>query len=325
MQRRILTLALGAALAGLGAPSSVLAQDYPNRPIKWVVGYPAGGGSDMVARVIADKLQQVLGQAIVIENKPGATTSIAARAVASASPDGYTLFSPDNGTLVNNPMMFKKLPYDPVADFAPVSMIVRMPMLLVAHPGFPANDVRSFVELLKRNPGKYPYASPGKGTPHHLAMEAFKSRAGIDAPDVAYKGGAQAVQDVLANQVPFMVLDGPSAAQHLQAGKLKALAVISQQRLERFPDIPAIGEAGFKDLDVHAWQGVVMPAGTPRAIINKVHAGLVEAIGSPETQNKLRSTGMEPVTSTPEAYAAKIKSESAIWHPFIKQLNIQLD
>lgn len=325
MKRRFFNKALIALAFGLTFGGYAHAQTWPDRTIKWVVGYPAGGGSDMVARVLAEKLQSILGQPVVVENRPGATTSIAARAVASAAPDGYTLFSPDNGTLVNNPVMFKNLSYDPVADFAPVSTIIQIPMVLVTHPSFPANTLEEFVTLIKKNPGKYPYASPGKGTPHHLTMELFKSRAGIDTPDVAYRGGAPAAQDVLGNQVPFMVLDITTAAQHIKAGKLKVLAVMSTDRLESFPDIPAVSEAGYKDFDVYAWQGVVVPKATPPEIIDKLNASLKKAIEDPETQKRLRSTGMLPITSTPVEYAARIQSESALWHPFIKQLNIQLD
>lgn len=304
---------------------SAMAQGYPTKPIRWVVGYPAGGGSDMVARVIADKLQQTLGQPVVIENKPGATTSIAAQAVAKSPADGYTLFSPDNGTLINNPVMFKKLPYDPVADFSPVTMIVKIPMVLVAHPSFPASDIKAFIDLVKKNPGKFMYASPGKGTPHHLTMEMLKHRMGLEVPDVSYKGGATATQDVLANQVPFMVLDISTAAQHIKAGKLKAYAVMQGTRLAGFSDVPSISEAGLKDFEVFAWQGVVVPAGTPRSVIDTLNASLIKAVEHPDTQTRLRSAGMEPLTSTPEVYAAKIRSESAVWQPFIKGLNIQLD
>lgn len=322
-KRGFLQLAVGAAASlTLGA---ALAQGYPNKPILWVVGYPAGGGSDMVARVLAEKLQRNLGQPVVVENKPGATTSIAASFVARANPDGYTLFSPDNGTMVNNPVMFKKLSYDPKADFAPVSTIVRIPMLLVANPQFPAKDLKEFVALIKANPGKYSYASPGKGTPHHLAMEMFKSKAGLEVVDVAYRGGAPATQDVLANQVPFMVLDVGTATQHLKAGKLKAFAVMSGARLAGFPDIPAVSEFGFKDVEVFAWQGVVVPTGTPAPVIERLNQALKAALDHPETQSKFREAGMEPMSSTPQAYAQKIASEAAIWQPFIKTLNIQLD
>ncbi|WKU19698.1 Bug family tripartite tricarboxylate transporter substrate binding protein [Advenella alkanexedens] len=324
MKKRIFSKVLLTVTACM-TMATAAAQAYPNKAIKWVVGYPAGGGSDMVARVLAEKLQKELGQPVVIENKPGATTLLAAQMVAGSPADGYTLFSPDNGTLINNPAMFKKLSYDPVADFDPVTMIVKIPMVLVAHPSFPAADINEFVTLVKNNPGKYTYASPGKGTPHHLAMELFKSRAGLEVPDAAYRGGAPATQDVLANQLPFMVLDISTAAQHIKAGKLKAYAVMQGSRLDSFPDVPAIAEAGFKDLDVYAWQGVVVPAGTPKTIIDTLNTGLIKAIEHPDTQTRLLAAGMETLTSTPEAYAEKIKTESALWQPFIKELNIQLD
>ncbi|WP_153957070.1 Bug family tripartite tricarboxylate transporter substrate binding protein [Cupriavidus necator] len=237
----------------------------------------------------------------------------------------YTIFSPDNGTLVNNPMLFAKLPYDPVQDFAPVTMIVKIPMLLVANPAFPAKDVKAFVDLIKKNPGKYSYASPGKGTPHHLAMELFKFKAGMEILDVSYKGGAPATQDVLSGQLPFMILDVGSATPYLKAGKLKAYAVMAGKRLNSLPDVPAIAEFGFTDLDVQAWQGVVVPKQTPKPIIAKLNAELMKAIENPEVQARLRAAGMEPISSTPEQFAAQIKSEAKIWQPFLKTLNIRLD
>lgn len=324
MKKRAFNLGLLALSLSL-ACGAATAQTWPDKPLRWVVGYPAGGGSDIVARIIADGLRQVVGQPVVVDNRPGASTAIAAQAVAKSAPDGYTLFSPDNGTMINNPVLFRSLPYDPVADFAPVTMIGRFPLLVVANPQFPASDIRAFIELVKKNPGKFSYASPGKGTPHHLAMELLKSRAGLDVPDVSYRGGAPATQDVLANQVPFMVLDASAAAPHLRAGKLKALAVISGERLGSLPDVPAIAEAGYQDLDVSAWQGVVVPAKTPRAVIDQLNAALVKAIALPETQSRLRETGMLPTSSTPEQYAARLKSEAAFWQPFIRTLGIQLD
>lgn len=325
MNRRQFAATLCLICTGMLAGSAVAADDYPHKPIRWIVGYPAGGGSDLVARTLADRLQRSIGQPVVVENKPGATTSIAAQAVAKSEPDGYTIFSPDNGTLVNNPMLFAKLPYDPVQDFAPVTMIVKIPMLLVANPAFPAKDVKAFVDLIKKNPGKYSYASPGKGTPHHLAMELFKFKAGMEILDVPYKGGAPATQDVLSGQVPFMILDVGSATPYLKAGKLKAYAVMAGKRLNSLPDVPAISEFGFTDLDVQAWQGVVVPKQTPKPVIAKLNAELVKAIENPEVQARLRAAGMEPISSTPEQFAAQIKSEAKIWQPFLKTLNIRLD
>lgn len=324
MNKRLFIQTAGALAAGLACRA--FAQNYPSKPIRWVVGYPPGGGSDTVARAIAEELRRELGQAVVVENRPGATTTIAATAVARAAPDGYTIFSPDNGTLVNNPVIYSALAYDPVKDFAPVSLIVRINLLLVAHPDFPARDLPEFVRLIKENPGKYTYASPGKGTPHHLAMELFKSRAGdLVIQDASYRGSAPALQDVLAGQLPFMVLDVGSTLPHLPGGKLKVYTAIAEKRLESLPDVPAVKEFGFDGLDVHAWQGVVVPAGTPAGVIDRLNAALAKAIAQPDVQTKLRSMGMVPLSSTPEEFRAKIESESAFWHPFIRKLNIRLD
>ncbi|MCL4182117.1 MAG: tripartite tricarboxylate transporter substrate binding protein [Burkholderiaceae bacterium] len=324
MNKRLFIQTAGALAAGLACRA--FAQDYPSKPIRWVVGYPPGGGSDMVARTIADQLRKELGQAVVVENRPGATTAIAAEAVARAAPDGYTIFSPDNGTLINNPAIYSKLSYDPVKDFAPVSLIVRINLLLVAHPDFPARDLPAFVRQIKDNPNKFSYASPGKGTPHHLAMELFKSRAGdLVVQDVAYRGSAPALQDVLAGQLPFMVLDVGSTLPHLQAGKLKVYAAIAEKRLESLPDVPAVKEFGFDGVDVYAWQGVVVPAGTPASVIDRLNAALAKAIAQPEVQTKLRAVGMVPLSTTPEEFRAKIESETVFWHPFIRRLNIRLD
>lgn len=324
MNKRLFIQTAGAIAAGLACRA--FAQDYPSKPIRWVVGYPPGGGSDVLARTLADQLRKEWGQAVVVENRPGAATAIAAETVARAAPDGYTIFSPDNGTLINNPAIYSKLSYNPIKDFAPVSLIVRINLLLVAHPDFPAKDLPSFVQHIKDNPGKYTYASPGTGTPHQLAMELFKSRAGnLVAQEVAYRGAAPALQDVLAGQVPFMVLDVGTALPHLQANKLKAYAAISEKRLDSLPDVPAIKEFGFDGLDVYAWQGVVVPTGTPAGVIDRLNAGLKKAIAQPEAQAKLRAMGMVPLSTTPEEFRAKIESETAFWHPFIKKLNIRLD
>lgn len=313
-----------AVLASLPYTSAV-AQDYPSKPIRWVVGYPAGGGTDSIARTLANLLQPSLGQPLIVDNRPGASTSLAAQSVAAAPPDGYTIFSADNATLVNNPAMFAKLPYDPQKDFAPITTIGRGTFLLVVNPAFPAKDLRSFVELLKREPGKFNYASPGKGTPHHLAMEMFKHKVGVAIDDVPYKGAAPAIQDILGGQVPVMMLDVGSAAPHVKGGKLKALTVFRNARLPAFDQVPAISEFGFKDLEIFGWQGVVAPAGTPKPVIAKLSADLRKVIESPEAVAKLSDMGIEPFTTTPEQYAARIQADAAAWQPLIKSLGIRLD
>ena len=315
-----------AAAAVLAAPFTSRAQgSFPSKPISWVVGFPPGGGADGVTRLVAAKVSQNIGQPIVVENRPGASSIIAAQYVAQAPADGYTVFSCEQGSLVFNTALYSKLPYDPVRDFAPVTDMIRAPLLLAVNAGFPANDLASFVEYVRKQPGKLNYGSPGRGLAHQLAVEAFKGRAKLDIVDVQYKGIAPVVQDVIAGQIPMAAIDTVVVLPHLKSGKLRALASFSTQRLAVTPDVPSMAELGYEGLDIAPIVGVAVPRNTPREVITKLNTEIVRALRDPEVSAKLTGLGLEIIGDTPEQFAAFLQAEGSRWLPLIRSLNIKLD
>ena len=324
MRRRVgFALAAGGALAMVPA---VRAQGaYPSRTVRWIVPYPAGGGSDFLARTVGAALEKPLGQAVVIENRPGASTMIGAEAVARAPADGYTVLSADNGTLVFNSALYRKMPYDAAKDFVAVGLMARFPLIVVANPTTGWKTMADFVAAAKARPGQLAHASAGAGSPHHLAMELVKQRAGIFVVHIPYRGAAPAVQDLLGNQVPTMVIDTAVGLPYIRSGKLIALGVLSRQRLAALPNVPTLEEQGISDAEVFAWQGMVAPAGTPREIVSRLNAELVKAISSPDVSRRLVEFGLEPTPSTPEQMVAYVQSESARWHALIKQRGLSLE
>ncbi|MEQ1516605.1 MAG: tripartite tricarboxylate transporter substrate binding protein, partial [Usitatibacteraceae bacterium] len=263
-----------AASALLLAPVlHVAAQDkYPSRPVKIVLGFPPGQATDTVARAIAQKLTESLGQIFIVENKPGASGSIGTDFVAKSAPDGYTLVMGSSGVLAVNPSLFSKLPYDPVRDFAPITVVVSVPLFMIANPNFPPNNIKELVAYAKANPGKIAYASSGSGITNHLAMELFKSVAGIDMLHVPYKGGPPAVTDLIGGQVQVMFETGPGALPHVKSGKLKAIAVSSLKRSAAMPSLPTVAESGYPGFESIAWIAISAPAGTTKDIIAKLNA-----------------------------------------------------
>lgn len=316
---------IGTFFVLLVAAACLCAQGFPVKPIRWLVPYPAGGGSDVIARTIGAQLSTNTGQPVLIDNRPGAGTIVGAEAAAKSPADGYTVLSADNGTLVFNSALYAKLPYDPVADFSPVSLIARVPLLLVAHPSFPANDVKGFLELAKRRPGTLNYGSPGAGTPHHLAMELLKQASGVDVTHVPYKGAAPAVQDLIGGQIPLMVLDTAVALPQLRGGKIKALGVFTAARLAALPDVATVIEQGVADMVAYAWIGVVAPAATPKDVIATLSAEVGRASQHPAVLARLREMGVEPLASSPERMREYIQSESRTWQALIKERNIRID
>ncbi len=315
-----------ALVAGLCLPPAALSQQaFPSKPITWVVGFPPGGGADGVARIVTAKMAQNIGQPIVVENRPGASSMIAAQYVASAPPDGYTVFGAENGALVYNAALYGKLNYDPARDFAPITNMIRAPLLLVVHPSFPANDFKTFIDVVKRQPGKLNYASPGKGVGHYLAMEMLKARAGIDLVDVSFKGIGPVVQDMLAGQMQIAVIDTVVVTPHVRSGKLRALASFSSKRLSVTPDVPSLAELGYPDLDFAPIVALVAPAKTPKDVIAKLNAEAVRAIRDPEVSKKLTDLGLEIIANTPEQFGAYLDAEAKRMLPFIRSLNIKLD
>ena len=307
------------------ASATWAADTYPSRAVRWIVAYAAGGGSDVLARTVGEQLSTQIGQPVVIENRPGGATVIGAEVVAKALADGYTVFTADNGTLIFNTALFRKLPYDPVKDFAPVGLMARFPLLLAVNPSSGYASAKELIEAMRKEPGKLNYASPGVGSPHHLAMEMLKQRAGFNATHVAYKGMAPAIQDVVGGQLPLIVVDTAAGGPMIKAGKLKVLATFSKTRLASMPDVPTLMELGYTDVEAAAWQGLVVPSGTPKEIVDKLSAELQKAINAPAVRARLLELGVEPTPSDPAAMAAHWRAETAFWPKFIKERNITLE
>lgn len=324
MDRRTLLSTLAATAAAAAAPWA-RAQNYPEQLIKWVVPYPAGGGTDVIARTLAEAMRQTLGQQIVIDNRPGASTNIGADLVAKSKPDGYTIMSADNAVLAFNEYLFSKLPFNPEKDFSYIGAIGKFPLALVVHPDFPAKDFKAFLAYVKANPGKVNYASPGNGSPHHLAMEMFKNRTGTFITHIPYRGAAPAMADVMGGQVPCMFLDLASGLPIMQGQKVRVLAIGSGARSKLLPDVPTLAEVGVPNTEVFAFQGILGPAGLPAPVVSKLNTELNRAFGVPAVQKRFSDFGMEAMPGTPQQFAALSRAESKRWGPIIKSAGIKLD
>jgi tripartite-type tricarboxylate transporter receptor subunit TctC len=304
------------------------APTWPAKPVRWVVAFPAGGGSDFLARQLAPQLGKQLGQPIVIDNRPGAAGMIGTDNAAKSAPDGYTMVTGDNGAMVFHTAMYKKVPYDP-QDLAPVGFMARFPLILAVNPNADFSSVQQLIDELKKNPGKYSYASPGLGSPHHLAMELFKSRTNTFVVHVPYRGTAAAVQDVIGGQVPMMVLDTAAGLPQIRGGKVKALAVMSKKRLPTLPDVPTLDELAasnnLKGFEVAAWQGLFVPKGTPADIVSKLTVEMNKAINLPEVRTRLEDFGLEVVPTDGPALAAFIQAETKFWHALIKERKLSAE
>ena len=320
-RRNLLLAALACATAGAQAQTP----QFPNKPVKWIVGYPAGGGTDFLARTIAAQLSTQLGQQVIIDNRAGAGAIIGAEAAARSPGDGYTVFTADNGVLVYNPALYKKLPYDAVRDFAPLGLMARAPLLIVAAPDAGIHNARELMDTLRKNPGKLSYASPGNGSPHHLAMELFKSRTGLFAVHVPYRGAAPALQDVMGGQVPLMMVDTSSAMSALKAGKLVPLAVLSGKRIAQLPDVPTVVELGYKDVEAYAWQGLVVPKSTPKDIQHRLSQEMQTAVNNPAVRKKLAEAAWEAVPSDETLMSVYTLAETGKWHKLIRDRGISLE
>lgn len=308
----------------LAVGTAASAQTYPGKTLEWVVPYPAGGGTDVVARTLAEAMGKSLGQNIIINNKPGAATNIGADYVARARGDGYTIMSADTATLAANPFLYSKLSYNVEKDFAPIGLTVRFPMILVVNPQIPAKNMSEFLAWAKTQNAPN-YATPGAGSPHHLATELFRERSGISFTHVPYRGAAPAVQDVVAGQVPFMFVDTASGYQFITSGKLRAIGIASPKRVKNFEDIPTLQEQGLKGFEAYAWQGLVAPASTPKDVIAKVNTALLAAMDTTAVKARLQTLGLESTPSNPEQMAKYAADERAKWGRVIKAANIKLD
>jgi tripartite-type tricarboxylate transporter receptor subunit TctC len=309
-------------LAPAAAPH---AQSYPAKPVRMIVPYPPGGATDIFARLVGAKLTEALGQPFVIEQRPGAAGVIGAEVVAKAAPDGYTVFIGQASNLAINQHLMKKLPYDPVRDFAPITRVAASPNLLVIHPSMPVHSIRDLVALAQARPGAINYASAGNGSPGHLAAEYFRKTAQIDVVHIPYKGATPAILDVIAGQVSYYFTSPIAAQPYVKAGRLRQIAVTSAKRFPPLPDVPSIAESGYKDIDIVSWWGLLAPAGTPPDVVGRLNAATVKLLDSAEMKERLASQGAVVVPETPAEFAAYIKAEIANWGKIVRASGARLD
>jgi tripartite-type tricarboxylate transporter receptor subunit TctC len=316
---------IAAALAAAALPLVAAAQGtYPNKPVTLIVPFAPGGGSDVVARTIQPKLAEKLGQSVLVENKPGAAGIIATNHVAKAAPDGYTLFLSWDSHAIN-PVVAKDLPYDTFKDFVPVTLLVKLPLVLGAWGGLPAGSVAEFVTLAKQNPGKYNYASVGSGSSNRLHSENFHRLAGINVVHVPYKGGGPSVTAMLTGEVAYSFLSLPSFKAQFDAGRLKPLAVTSTKRMPDLPNVPTMIESGFPGFEAYAWIGIFAPAGTPDAVVQRLHRDFTATLADPETAKKLAAVGVEIVGSTPQELDRFARSEYEKWARFARETKLTFE
>ena len=324
MLARLATITLGLALGQAMAPTIALAA-YPDRPVTLVVPFPAGGSTDLVARIVAEHMTKSLGQQVVVENKGGAGGNLGAASVAKADPDGYTILMGTIATHALNPAIYRKMPYDAVKDFAPISLLVTVPNVLVVNPQLPVKNVQELLDLLKAKPGEYSYASSGNGTPLHLSGELFKSMAGVDMVHIPYKGAGPALTDLLGNHVSIMFDNLPSSMGYIKDGRLRGIAVTTAERVPSVPDLPTIAESGLPGYETYTWNALFAPAGTPPEMIARLNAAAVEAVEDPAVRGKLAGLGASAVGSSPDALAEHVKAELAKWAPVVKASGAQID
>ncbi len=298
-------------------PHVAVSQEFPSRPIRMIVPYPPGGGTDTAARPIAQKMTESLGQAVIVDNRPGASEVIGTEAAARAAPDGYTLLLTTNAFAIN-PSLQPKLPYDPARDFTPVSPLVTTPFMLVANPRLPVKSVVELVELAKAQPGKLNFASLGNGTPHHLAMEWLKLLAGVDIVAVPYKGVGPGLAAVMAGEVELMFTGLTAGLVQVNGGKVRALAVSTARRAPAAPDVPTIAEAGYPEYEALAWYGILAPAGTPAPVISRLNAEFAKALNAPDIRERFAKIGVDPAPGSPADLLAMIRKETELWARVIK-------
>ena len=314
-----------AALALLALPGFADAADYPNRPITLVVAFTPGGPSDVLARIVGKQMEQLLGAAIIIENRPGAGGNIAAESVAKAAPDGYTLLMGNNSILATNETLYKKLPYNPQQDFAPIILIGTQANILVVNPSVPANSLKELIALAKAQPGKLNFASSGHGAAAHLAGELFKAEAKIDIVHVPYKGAAPALQDVIGGHDQLMFATAASVLGHIKGGKVRAIAVTTLKRTKAMPDLPTMDEAGLPGFEASTWHGLVAPAGTPPDVLAKLHGAAAKALQDPGVQASLDRLGVDIVGGTAAEFKAYIAAEVPKWTSIVKASGAKLE
>jgi tripartite-type tricarboxylate transporter receptor subunit TctC len=319
MMRFLAALACALAVAtGVQAQSS-----YPDKPVRLVVPFPAGSGTDIIGRILAQKMTEDFGQTVLVDNRPGASTIVGTDIVAKSPPDGYAMVMASNNHAMNPSLFAGKLPFDSIKDFAPVGQVAILPFILVVNPQVPAHSLAELIALAKR--GGLTYASTGNGTPPHVAAEMLKRVAKIEVTHVPYTGSAGAVQDVVSGQVPMMFINVPSGLSLVKAGKLRALAVGTSKRIAQMPDLPTVAELGYPGFDVSLWMGLLMPAGTPADVIDKMNKELQRALTDPATRKKIEEQGAEPAYSTPAEFSTFVADETGRMGELVKDVGLKVD
>jgi tripartite-type tricarboxylate transporter receptor subunit TctC len=321
---KAVTVMITMLLLGAAVNAPLFAQTYPNKPIRFIIPFPAGGASDILARIIGQKLSEQLGQPVVPENRGGAGGNVGIEQVAKSKPDGYTIVLSAPAIAIS-PSLYKKLNYDPVKDLAPISLVAEVPNLVLVRPSLPVKNMKEFIEYAKANPGKLQYGASGIGASSHLATVLLTNLAKMNILEVRYKGSAQAMIGMMGNEVDMMVIGPPAAMPQIQAGKVKAVAVLSKERLPYLPDVPTIREGGIDNCEVTTWYGILAPAGTPREIIQRLNAEWIKIVAMPDTIEKMKSAGTDPISSTPEQFAEFIKAETVRWARVIREANLTVE
>jgi tripartite-type tricarboxylate transporter receptor subunit TctC len=303
--------------------NSAFAQAWPSKPIRWIVPFPPGGSADVSVRPVADKLSKAFGQPVVVENRAGAAGNIGAELVAKSAPDGHTLLNAGDW-ITAAPHLYSKLGFDPLRDFAPVTQLVRQPVVLAAHPSLGVSSISELVALAKNNPG-LAYATSGAGTQQHILGEWFARFAGIKLTHVPYKGGGQAITDFVGGQVPLAFLGSTPLMPHYKAGKIKLLAQSMRTRAAALPEVPTYEEAGFKGMVIEQWQGVLVPAGVPESVVSRLHAEIVKALSEPDVRERYAAAALEPVGNTPEQFSKMFRENYDMFSRLVRELNIRID
>jgi tripartite-type tricarboxylate transporter receptor subunit TctC len=312
-------------MASMAAAFNTLAQTYPTRAIRVIVPFAPGGASDLLPRMVGQKLTEAWGQQIIIENRPGAAGNIGMELGAKAAPDGYTLLSAPNGNLVVNPHLYAKLPYDVFRDLAPVSLMAAVQNVLVVHPSLPAKNVRELVALAKARPGVLTYGSPGNGSQGHVGIELLKMMAGVDMTHVPYNGVGPAMRDLMGGQISLALAQTQAALAHVQSGKLRAVGAASAKRLAILPELPTVAESGYAGFEAVSWYALMAPANTPREIVQRVSTEIARVVQLPDVRDRLQALGAEPVGASPDQLATTIRTESARWVKVVRAANIRAD
>ena len=315
---------IAVACAAFVLAGAVFAQAYPDKPVRVIVGFAPGGPTDVIARIVADKLSANLGKQFYVVNQPGAGSNTATGMVATSPADGYTLLVVSTGFVVN-PSLFAKVPYDPVKDFAPITIVAVSPNVVTVHPSVPAKSMKELIEVIKANPGKYSFAAPGVGSTPHLSGEIFRLAFGLDLPTVQFTGAGPAIQSTLGGHTPVAFSALPPAAQQIKEGLLRGLAVTAEKRSSALPDVPTMAEAGISGQEAYTLTGIIAPAGTPKEIVSLLHSEIVKLVGQPDVQKRLADLGFEVVANTPEEFAVRIKSEMEKWGKVIREAKIKAE